>query len=141
MSLSRQPARGGYWPAVLLALAAMVPAQINFTALGRLSPTIAQSLGVSPTDVSWLGLLGNGAYALGYLFTADLPQRLEARRLVVGFLGLLVASSLLSAAAPTDAARVDCRPHRRRLRRGRAGHRRHPPGCSRASPPAACRSP
>jgi MFS family permease len=96
-----QPTRSaGYWPAVALILLALCPGLINSTALGLLSPTIASDLGASPTDVSWVGLLGNAAYPLGALLAADLTQRFDRRRLFLTGLGLFAASSLACAAAP-----------------------------------------
>jgi MFS family permease len=96
-----QPTRNpGYWPTAALVLLALCPGLINSTALGLLSPTIAASLGTSPTDVSWVALLGNAAYPLGALLAADLTQRFPTRRLFLAGLGLFTASSLACAAAP-----------------------------------------
>lgn len=92
--MTTSPTRGSYWPTVLLAIMALCLGQINFTALDLLNPTIAQNLGVSPTDASWVSLLGNAALPLGYLVSADLTRRLAARRLVLGALILFVVSSL-----------------------------------------------
>ena len=100
MSKTTPPSGGNYWLTVLLVVIAMCPGQINSAALGQLTPTIAQSLGVSPTDVTWVTLLGNAATPLGYLIAADLTQRFVARRLALVALGLLVVGSLGCALAP-----------------------------------------
>lgn len=98
--MTTQPTRSDYWPAILLAVLALCPGQINFTALANLYPTIAQNLGVSPADVSWAELLGNAALPLGYLVCLDLCKRISLRRLDIGALGLVTASSLCCALAP-----------------------------------------
>jgi MFS family permease len=100
MSKTTPSSGGHYWPTMLLVVIAMCPGQINSSALGPLSPTIAQSLGVSPTDLTWVTLLGSAATPLGYLIAADLTQRFVARHLALVALGLLVVGSLGCALAP-----------------------------------------
>jgi MFS family permease len=97
---------GGYWSAVLLALIALCPSLINFTALGLLSPTIAQSLGVSPADVTWVSLLGNAALAMGYVVAADLTRRIARIRLIVSALVLFVIGSVAATLAPNLAVLI-----------------------------------
>jgi MFS family permease len=91
---------GGYWSAVLLALIALCPSLINFTALGLLSPSIARSLGVSPADVIWVSLLGNAALAMGYVVAADLTRRIARIRLIVSALVFFVIGSVAATLAP-----------------------------------------
>jgi MFS family permease len=90
----------GYWPTAALVLLALCPGLINSRALSLLSPTIAASLTTSPTDVAWVGLLGNAAYALGALVAADLTQRFPSRPVFLAGLALFSASSLACAVAP-----------------------------------------
>jgi EmrB/QacA subfamily drug resistance transporter len=97
-----QSTRGdGYWPAVALVLLAMCPGLINSTATSMLSPSIAASLGTSPTDVSWVELLGNAGYPLGSLLCADLTQRFVNRSVFLASLTIFAVSSFACAAAPT----------------------------------------
>jgi hypothetical protein len=86
--------------AAVLALLAMVPGIVNFTAFDLLRPTIAQSLGVSPADVSWAVLFGNAGVPLGLLVGVEMMRRVPFRRLTFTALGLLALGALCGALAP-----------------------------------------
>jgi MFS family permease len=84
---------------VLLALAAMTPGLINFTALDLARSTIGESLGVSADEASWATLLGNAALPLGMLVAANLIGYVPLRRLVLTGLGLAAIGALCGAVA------------------------------------------
>lgn len=99
----KPPLAGAYWPTVLLVVLATCPDLVNSTALGLVSPTVATSIGVSPTDVTWLSIVGNAALGLGATLAADTTQRFAVRRVFLSSLAFYILGSFAVAVAPDGA--------------------------------------
>jgi len=94
---------GRYAPAAAMVVCALIPYLALSAALDPLTRTIGHDLHMSMQTIS-LGLgLGNAAYAVGTVLAVALAQHLPQRRLLVGYAGLLVVGSLLTAAAQNPA--------------------------------------
>jgi len=92
--------RNAHWGILLLAILAITPGLINFTAFEMLSPTIANDLGVTRAESNWVTLLGNAAVAFGFLAAVGMCRQTSLRQLTLAALGMLILASLCAAVAP-----------------------------------------
>lgn len=94
----RGPLAGRYWPTAAMVVFALVPFLGLASALGPIEPTIGVQLHMSVHALSATMGLANAAYAVGTVLAVAL-QRFGQRRLLVVYTAMLVAGSVLSAAA------------------------------------------
>ena len=90
---------GSYPAAAAMVLGALVPYLVLPSALGRLSPIIADDLHMSLQEMSLGTALANAGYAVGAVIAVQFALRLPQRRMFVLYTGLLAIGSILAAAA------------------------------------------
>jgi MFS family permease len=96
----RQGPLAGRYPAVAaMVMCALIPFLALSAALQPLTPIIAKQLHMSLQTMSLSSGLGNAAYAIGTVLAVQFAQHLPQRRMMVGYATLLVAGSVLGAAA------------------------------------------
>lgn len=96
----RQGPLAGRYPAVAaMVMFALVPYLGLSAALGPLTPIIARQLHMSMQTMSLSSGFGNAAYAVGTVLAVLFAQHLPQRRMMIVYAVLLVAGSVLAAAA------------------------------------------
>lgn len=96
----RQGPLAGRYPAVAaMVMFALIPYLGMSAALGPLTPIIAKELHMSPQTMSLSSGLGNAAYAVGTVLAVQFAQHLPQRRMLIAYAALLMAGSVLAAAA------------------------------------------
>src|ERR1700751_47464 len=96
----RQGPLAGRYPAVAAMVTfALIPYLALSAALDPLVPTISEQLNMSAQTMSLSSGLGNAAYAVGTVLAVQFAQHLPQRRMLLGYAVLLVAGSVLAAAA------------------------------------------
>jgi MFS family permease/nucleotide-binding universal stress UspA family protein len=96
----RQGPLAGRYPAVAAMVTfALIPYLALSAALDPLVPIISEQLNMSAQTMSLSSGLGNAAYAVGTVLAVQFAQHLPQRRMLVGYAVLLVAGSMLAAAA------------------------------------------
>jgi MFS family permease len=96
----RQGPLAGRYPAVAaMVMCALIPYLALSAALEPLTPVIARQLHMSLQTMSLSSGLGNAAYAVGTVLSVQFAQHLPQRRMLLGYAVLLVAGSVLGAAA------------------------------------------
>jgi MFS family permease len=97
------PLAGRYPAAAAMVIFALIPYLALSAALEPLTPIIARDLHTSLQTMSLGSGLGNAAYATGTVLAVALAQHLPQRRLLVGYAGVLVVGSVMTAAAQSPA--------------------------------------
>ena len=105
--LSRAQARpwrpgplAGRYPAVAaMVVLFLVPYLVLSSALGPITPLIGGTLHLSPQELSLAWGLANAGYAVGTVLAVQFAQHLPQRRMMLIYATLLVAGSILAAAA------------------------------------------
>ena len=96
----RQGPLAGRYPAVAAMVTfALIPYLALSAALDPLVPIISEQLNMSAQTMSLSSGLGNAAYAVGTVLAVQFAQHLPQRRMLLGYAVLLVAGSVLAAAA------------------------------------------
>jgi MFS family permease len=90
---------GRYPAAALMVIAALIPYLALSAALSPLTSIITGSLHMSAQQFSLGAGLANGAYAVGTVLAVQFAQHLPQRRMMVLYAALLVAGSVMTAAA------------------------------------------
>src|SRR5919204_100208 len=99
----RGPLADSYVSAVALVVFALTPYLALSTALAPVTPMITKSLGMSRQSFELTLGMANAAYAFGTVAAVQFQVRLRGRRMLVLYATLLVAGSVLAAAARTPA--------------------------------------
>jgi len=92
--------RGSYGLAVAIALLGLVPNVALQTGFLPVSPLVAGDLGAAPVRVQVAEGVASAAYAVGAVVGAQLAQRVDQRRLFLGYEVVFVLASVVTAAAP-----------------------------------------
>src|SRR5215831_8591960 len=96
----RQGPLAGRYPAVAtMVMCALIPYLALSAALEPLTPIIGDQLNMSAQTFSLGTGLANAAYAVGTVLAVQFAQHLPQRRMLLGYAALLVAGSILAAAA------------------------------------------
>src|ERR1700755_1661522 len=96
----RQGPLAGRYPAVAaMVTLALIPYLALSAAIDPLVPIITSELHISTQTMSLSSGLGNAAYAVGTVLAVQFAQHLPQRRMLLGYAVLLVAGSVLAAAA------------------------------------------
>src|SRR6478735_1824584 len=96
----RQGPLAGRYPAVAaMVTLALIPYLALSAALDPLVPIISEQLHMSAQALSLSSGLGNAAYAVGTVLAVQFAQHLPQRRMLLGYAVVLVAGSVLAAAA------------------------------------------
>jgi len=96
----RQGPLAGRYPAVAaMVMLALIPYLALSSALGPVTPIIAEQLHTSLQTMSLGSGLANAAYAVGTVLAVQFSQHLPQRRMMVAYAVLLVLGSVLAAAA------------------------------------------
>jgi len=100
----RQGRLAGRYPATAaMVVFALIPYLALSAAMQPLAPIITRDLHMSLQTFSLGSGLANAGYAVGTVLAVALAQHLPQRRLLVGYAGLLVVGSLLTATAQSPA--------------------------------------
>jgi MFS family permease/nucleotide-binding universal stress UspA family protein len=100
----RQGPLAGRYPAVAAMVTfALIPYLALSAAIDPLVPIISSQLHISAQTMSLSSGLGNAAYAVGTVLAVQFAQHLPQRRMLVLYAVLLVAGSVLAAAAANGA--------------------------------------
>jgi MFS family permease len=94
---------GHYPAAAAMVVFALIPYLALSAALLPLTPIIARDLHTSLQTMSLGYGLANAGYAVGTVLAVALAQHLPQRRLLVGYAGLLVVGSIMTATAQSSA--------------------------------------
>jgi MFS family permease len=97
----RGPLADSYPAAAAMVALSLMPYLALSAAMQPLQLVIEQKLRLSPQAFQLTSGMANAAYAFGTVLAVQLAMRLRGRRLLVGYSLLLVASSLVAAAAPS----------------------------------------
>jgi MFS family permease len=103
ISMRQGPLAGRYPAAAAMVIFALIPYLALSAALEPLSSIIAHDLHMSAQTMSLGSGLANAGYAVGTVLAVALAQHLPQRRLLVGYAGVLVVGSVLTAAAQNPA--------------------------------------
>jgi MFS family permease len=93
------PLAGRYFAVAALVLCALIPYLALSAALDSLAPIIGRDLHMSAQAISLSAGMGNAAYAVGTVLAVQFAQHLPQRRMLLGYVVLLVIGSVLAAAA------------------------------------------
>jgi MFS family permease len=93
------PLAGRYPAAAAMVMFALIPYLALSAAIGPVTPIVARDLGTSLQTLSVGAGLANAAYATGTVLAVQFAQHLRQRRVMVLYVALLVAGSVLAAAA------------------------------------------
>ena len=93
------PLSGRYGPTAAMVIFALVPYLALSAAIGPVTPIIAHHLHASAQTMSLASGFANAGYAVGTVLAVQLAQLLRQRRLMVLYAAMLVAGSILAAAA------------------------------------------
>ncbi len=100
------PLAGSYRSAVVLVLLALMPYLMLTTAAASLAPMIQRDLAVGATAYALTIAGANAAYCFGTVASIQLSTRFPPRRLLLGYLGLMIVGALLVAWSPAETAFV-----------------------------------
>ena len=93
------PLAGRYPAVAAMVVLFLVPYLVLSSALGPLTPLIGGTLHLSPQELSLAWGLANAGYAVGTVLAVQFAQHLPQRRMMLIYATLLVAGSILAAAA------------------------------------------
>lgn len=93
------PLAGRYGAVATMVMFALIPYLALSAALDPLSPIIMDELHMSAQTLSLGSGLGNAAYAVGTVLAVMFAQHLPQRRMLLGYAVLLLAGSIVEAAA------------------------------------------
>src|SRR5580700_7659479 len=93
------PLAGRYAAVAAMVMFALIPYLALSAALGPLTPIIAKQLHMSLQTMSLSSGLANAGYAVGTVLAVQFAQHLPQRRMMLIYATLLVAGSILAAAA------------------------------------------
>ena len=82
---------------------ALIPYLALSAAIGPVTPIIGRDLHISPQAMSLGAGMANAAYAIGTVIAVQFAQLLRQRRVMLGYVTLLVIGSVLAAAAQNPA--------------------------------------
>ncbi len=97
--MRRGPLAGRYPAVAAMVMAALIPFLALSAAVGPVTPIIARDLHASLQTMSLGQGLANAAYAVGTVLAVQFAQLLPQRRMMLGYVVLLVIGSVLTAAA------------------------------------------
>ena len=97
----RGPLADSYPAAAVLVVCALVPYLALTSALTPLAPVLSHSLKMSRATFAMSDGMANAAYAVGTVLAVQLAVHLPGRRLLIVYAALLVAGSVMAAAATT----------------------------------------
>jgi MFS family permease len=97
--MPRGPLAGRYPAAAAMVMCALIPYLGLSAALEPLTPIIAKQLHMGLQTMSLASGMANAAYAVGTVLAVQFAQHLHQRRMLVVYATLLVAGSVLAAAA------------------------------------------
>src|SRR5580700_6792727 len=97
------PLAGRYAAVATMVMFALIPYLALSAALGPLTPIIAKQLHMSLQTMSLSSGLGNAGYAVGTVLAVQFAQHLPQRRMMLIYATLLVAGSIMTAAAASPA--------------------------------------
>src|SRR5689334_5017599 len=97
--MRRGPLAGRYPAVAAMVMAALIPYLALSAAVGPVTPIIARDLHASLQTMSLGAGLANAAYAVGTVLAVQFAQLLPQRRMMLGYVVLLVIGSVLTAAA------------------------------------------
>jgi nucleotide-binding universal stress UspA family protein/MFS family permease len=101
--MRRGPLAGVYPAAAAMVACALVPFLALSAALGPITPIIARQVDLSSQGISLTFGMANAGYAVGTVLAVLFAQHLPQRRMMVLYTALLVAGSILAAAATAPA--------------------------------------
>jgi MFS family permease len=101
--MRRGPLAGIYPAAAAMVMCSLIPYLALSAALGPITPLIARQVHLSSQAMSLTTGMANAGYAVGTVLAVLLAQHLPQRRMMLLYSGLLVAGSVLAAAATAPA--------------------------------------
>ena len=93
------PLAGRYPAVAAMVVLFLVPYLVLSSALGPITPLIGGTLHLSPQELSLAWGLANAGYAVGTVLAVQFAQHLPQRRMMLIYATLLVAGSIMAAAA------------------------------------------
>ena len=100
------PLAGRYAAVAAMVTLALIPYLALSAAVDPLVPIISEQLHMTAQELSLSTGLGNAAYAVGTVLAVQFAQHLPQRRMLLAYAVVLVAGSVLAAAAPNAGAFV-----------------------------------
>jgi len=97
------PLAGRYPAAAAMVMFALIPYLALSAAIGPVSGIIGRDLHMSDQALSLASGMANAAYALGTVMAVQFAQLFRQRRMMLGYVALLVVGSVLAAAAQNQA--------------------------------------
>src|SRR5580698_10358784 len=97
------PLAGRYPAVAAMVVLFLVPYLVLSSALGPITPYIGGTLHLSPQELSLAWGLANAGYAVGTVLAVQFAQHLPQRRMMLIYATLLVAGSIMTAAAASPA--------------------------------------
>jgi MFS family permease len=101
--MRRGPLAGVYSAAAAMVTLALIPYLALSSALGPITPLVARQVHLSAQAMSLTSGMANAGYAVGTVLAVIFAQHLPQRRMMILYTALLVAASVLAAAATAPA--------------------------------------